>query len=69
MIRVLIECIVVLILAGVFVWGARKILSLCDFLDARIRQVIDVLIIIIAVIAVVVYGVIPVLHALGSLVP
>jgi hypothetical protein len=58
--------IIALIVIGVLVWGARKLLAIVP-MEPWIKQVADVIIIVGAVILVVFYVIIPLLSKLGSM--
>jgi len=58
--------VIALIVIGVLVWGARKLLALVP-MEPWIKQVADVVIVVGAVLLVVFYVIIPLLSKLGSM--
>jgi hypothetical protein len=61
----LINIIIALIVIGVIVWAARKLIALIP-MDGWIKQVIDVIIVVVVVLAIVFYVIIPLLTMLGG---
>ena len=61
----LVNVIISLIIIGVLVWAARKLIGLVP-MEGWIKQVVDVVIIVVVVLAIVFYVVIPLLSMLGT---
>ena len=61
----LINLVIALIVIGVLVWAARKLIALIP-MEPWIAQVVDVVIVVGAVLAIVFYVIIPLLTAIGG---
>ena len=61
----LINLVIALIVIGVLVWAARKLIALVP-MEPWIAQVVDVIIVVAAVLSIVFYVIIPLLTAIGG---